>query len=150
MTNAVEMLESRRLFSAGFSPQATLSARDVVARPADVPGTGFFVANGNVYDANGYEFLVRGFNHTTRHGNATRNLDAINEFDKTGVNAVRTTFGTFGVGTTPTQRKSIVEQYISQGIIPIVEDHSATNGTSASQLLTLPKYCWRATVPLGG
>ncbi len=137
MTSAVEILESRRLLSAGFSPQASLSAGDAIARPADVPGTGFFVANGKVYDANGYEFLLRGFNHTTRHGNGTRNLNAINEFDKTGANAVRTTFGTFGVGTTPTQRKSIVEQYLSQGIIPIVEDHSATNGTSASQLQTI-------------
>ncbi len=131
------MLESRHLLSAGFSPQATTAAGDAVARPADVPGSGFFVTNGKVYDANGYEFQIRGFNHTTRHGNATRNLDAINEFDKAGANAVRTTFGTFGVGTTPAQRKSIVEQYLSQGIVPIVEDHSATNGIYASQLQTI-------------
>ena len=44
--NAIESLEPRFLLS--------------VARPAYNTGTGFFVLNGNVYDANGNEFVIRG------------------------------------------------------------------------------------------
>ncbi|MDB5327191.1 MAG: Cna B-type [Phycisphaerales bacterium] len=133
----VEGLESRRFLSAGLTLSASSAAGGAVARPDGNTGTGFFVSGNKVYDANGYEFRIRGFNHTTRTGDTTKNLDAISEFDKTGANAVRTTFGTFGAGTTPTQRKNIVERYLAEGLVPIVEDHTATNGTSASQIQTI-------------
>ncbi|MBC7783108.1 MAG: cellulase family glycosylhydrolase [Burkholderiales bacterium] len=103
-------------------------------RPAYNTGTGFFVSGTNVYDANGQQFVMRGFNHTTLWGNSTYNLAAIKEFPKTGANAVRAVMGTFGVSQTPAQRQQIVESYIAGGIVPIVEDHMATVATDLASL----------------
>jgi hypothetical protein len=111
----VEALEPRQLLS--------------VARPSYNTGTGFFIQNAQIYDANGEEFDIRGFNHTTWWGNQADNLAAIDEFPKTQANAVRAVFGT-GLGWsgshTPAQRKAIVERYIRNQIVPIVEDHMGT------------------------
>jgi hypothetical protein len=132
--SALENLEPRRLLSAGLAPRAIASAADAVVRPDYNTGTGLFVKDGAVYDANGYPFVMRGFNHTVAWGDTIKNLDSLNEFDKTGANAVRAVFHTFGGGASPAQRKSVVEKLIGEGIVPIVEDHSITNGKAASEL----------------
>jgi hypothetical protein len=128
----IELLERRMLLAVGVvEPQPA-------ARPVSNTGGGFFVSGGKVYDANGYRFDIRGINHTTWWGNNANNLAAIDEFPKTGANAVRVVFGTgFGISSTPAQRKTIVEKLIGKGLIPIVEDHTATSGTDGASLQTV-------------
>ena len=134
LAGAVEALEIRALMSSGVLPSASQAAGGIVARPAGNTGTGFFVANGNVFDATGHQFIIKGFNHTTQFGDSDKNLAAIPEFAKTGANAVRAVMGTFGVAASPAQRQSVVAQYLAEGIVPIVEDQSATNSQSVGDL----------------
>src|SRR5688500_16955309 len=94
----IEAVEPRILLSIA-EPQP-------IARPAYNTASGFFVEAGAIYDANGYPFLIRGFNHSTWWGNATEALAAIGEFPKTRANAIRAVFGPgFGPSQTPSQRK---------------------------------------------
>jgi uncharacterized protein (DUF2141 family) len=121
----IENLETRQMLSAAVLP--------VVQRPSFNTGTGFFVSGNKVYDANGHEFVMKGFNHTTWFGDNAKNLAAIAEFGKTGANTVRAVFGTgFGASQTPAQRQDITDRYIAQGIVPVVEDHMATNVTDTA------------------
>ena len=125
-----ESLEARLLLAIA-EPQP-------VMRPSYNTGTGFFVAGGQVYDANGLKFQIRGFNHTHWWGNTTNNLAAINEFPKTKANAVRIVMGTgFGGSITAAQRKDIVERYIAKGIVPIVEDHMGTSSDDPASLAAI-------------
>ncbi len=111
----IESLESRAYFAA------------TAARPAYNTGTGFYVVGTDIFDANGQQFVMRGLNHTTWWGNGANNLLALDQFSKTGANAVRTVFGTdFGVSQTPAQRQYIAEQLIKNKIVPVVEDHMGT------------------------
>ena len=106
-----------------------------VGRPTYNTGSGFFTRGGQIYDANGSAFTIRGFNHTTWWGSAKDEINAIGQFKKTGANAVRVVFGSdFGPSQTPAQRKLIVEKFIAQGIVPIVEDGTATGKKDAASL----------------
>ena len=117
VSGAIEALEPRRLLSV-----------DPVPRPVFNTGTGFFVSGGKVYDANGYEFVIRGVNQNQWWGNPAENLLAIDEVAKTGANAVRAVMNWVSGGSdTPTERRTIVERYLANNIVPIVEDHAATN-----------------------
>ncbi|MBC8106682.1 MAG: cellulase family glycosylhydrolase, partial [Anaerolineae bacterium] len=120
-TARCEQLEPRRLLSA-----------DPVPRPAWNTGTGFFVSGNKVYDANGYEFIIKGPNQNQWWGNPTENLNAIDHVAKTGANAVRAVFNwadASGGSNTPAERKTIVERYLANNMVPIVEDHATTNTT---------------------
>jgi mannan endo-1,4-beta-mannosidase len=114
----IESLESRVFLS--------------VARPSYNTGTGFFVLNGNVYDANGNEFVIRGINQNQWWGNPTENYNAIDHVARTGANAVRAVFfkdleaPSASGSDTPAERRAIVEKYIANNIVPVVEDHGAT------------------------
>jgi mannan endo-1,4-beta-mannosidase len=57
--------------------------RRPVARPPYNTGNGFFVLNGKLYDANGYEFRVRGVNRVHWDSNSAAGIA------KSGANAVR-------------------------------------------------------------
>lgn len=122
---AFEPLERRRLLS--IAP---------VPRPAWNTGEGFFVADGRVYDANGYEFVIRGFNNNHWWGIEANNLAAVDQFPKTKANAVRAVMGinNSGGSNTPAQRRAIVERYIANNIVPVVEDHEATCSSDPAAL----------------
>jgi len=125
-----ESLESRLLFA--------VAEPTPVARPSHNTGKGFFVSGGNVYDANGYQFTIRGFAHSLYWGNATKAKNAIAEFPKTRANAVRVVFGDdFGPSQYSIERQHIVEQLIGEGIVPIVEDSSVTGHTGAEYLTSV-------------
>src|SRR2546421_9581895 len=127
---AIEPLESRLFFA--------VAEAAAVARPSYNTGAGFFVRDAKVYDANGYQFTIRGFSHTTWWGDANKSLNSIGEFKKTGANAVRVVFGTgFGPSQPPAQRQGRLERYIKQGIVPIVEDHMATGHWEDKSLQTI-------------
>ena len=100
----------------------------LTARPSYNTGIGFYVVGRNIYDANGNEFDIRGFNNTHWWGNTTNTFNAISEFPATKANTVRAVFGPAigGLQDSPAKRKQVVEEYIRNGIVPIVEDHGAT------------------------
>ena len=132
----VESLESRLLFA--------VAEPTPVARPVYNTGTGFFTSGGDIYDANGYQFTIRGFAHSLYWGNATKAKAAIAEFPKTRANAVRVVFGDdFGPSQYSIQRQRIVEQFIDEGIVPIIEDSSVT-GHIGAQYLTSVVDKWLA------
>lgn len=103
-----------------------------VTRPSYNTGTGFFVSGSGVYDANGEPFIIRGFNQNHWWGSPTENTAAIAQGARTGANAVRAVFfkdlgtPTASGSDTPAERKAVVEQYLANNIVPIVEDHAAT------------------------
>ena len=94
----VESLESR-LFLSVAEPQP-------ITRPGYNHGVGFFVRDAKIFDANGYQFTIEGFSHTTWWG--ANDVEAIGEFPKTHANTVRVAFGTgMGPSQTPEQRRAI-------------------------------------------
>ncbi len=97
------------------------------ARPPYNTGTGFYVLGGTIYDANGNPFVIRGFNQTQWYGDQNENDASIAEVPKTQANAVRVVFGPVIGASTPAERAAVVGQYISEGVVPIVEDHGATS-----------------------
>jgi hypothetical protein len=124
----VDPLEPRRLMS---TPTAT--------RPSVNTGTGFFVNNGAVYDANGREFVMRGLNMTHAWGSTSQNLATIPELKETGANAFRAVFGTFGggPGDAPAHRRQTVEAYVASQLTVIVEDHDGTCVDSPAALTAI-------------
>src|SRR2546421_9264144 len=83
---AIEPLESRLFFA--------VAEGAAVARPSYNSGAGFFVRAAKVYDANGYQFTIRGFSHTTWWGDANKSLNSIGEVKKTRAQAARAALGT--------------------------------------------------------
>ncbi len=109
----------------------------LTGRPPYNTGTGFYVVGRNIYDANGNEFVIRGFDQTQWWGSPTNNIASIAEVPKTQANAVRVVFGPGFGAASPAQREAVVGQYISEGIVPIVEDHGATSQMDLNSLNTV-------------
>ena len=104
----------------------TPTPSDGVARPAASLGSGFFVKEGQIYDANGAAFVMRGMNHSHAWGEQDSALAAVDAFPSTGANTVRVAFMP-GLGAdTPAERRVVVERYLQNGIVPMVEDHRTT------------------------
>ena len=114
-----------------------------VPTPDDIAG--FFVKDGKLYDANGYQFQMKGVN-VNHHWNASGRQDeslayeSIPYIKATGANAVRIVFG-------PTEndpwryqcmsteaRRAVVEEYIKYKIVPVVEYHNATGLNDPAKL----------------
>ena len=111
---------------ARVAPAAVAPAASATARPSGNTGTGFYVAGGNIYDANGAPFNIRGVNHTHWWGSETDNEQAIASIARSNTNTVRAVFGP-GMGpSTPQQREALLGKYIAQGIVPMVDYHNAT------------------------
>jgi mannan endo-1,4-beta-mannosidase len=101
------------------------AAPGAVARPVWNTGAGFFVQNRTIYDANGVEFRIRGVNHT--HWWGSNNTQAIPYMANAHVNTTRAVFGPGqSDAQTPEARRAVVQQYIAQGIVPMVDYHNAT------------------------
>ena len=108
----------------------------LTARPSYNTGTGFYVVGREIYDANGNEFDIRGFSNSHWWGNTTNTFNAISEFPAAKANAVRAVFGPAigGLQDSPAKREQVVEEYIRNGIVPIVEDHGASSSTDPAAL----------------
>ena len=110
-------------------------AGDPVPRPSYNTGTGFFVVNGNVYDANGIPFVMKGPNNNHAWGSYNDNYAAIDHIARTGANAARAVMYqdiTLDSGNpwtdaadTPARRKVVVERYLANSVVPVVEDHAS-------------------------
>lgn len=112
--------------SAAAAPMNVAEAGSpLVGRPAFNTGSGFFVQNRTIYDANGAEFRMRGVNHT--HWWGSNETEAIPFMRRANVNTVRAVFGPGqSDAATPAARQAVAEQYIAQGIVPLVDYHNAT------------------------
>ena len=99
--------------------------------------TGFFVKAGDIYDANGHRFIMKGINHTHWWGDQANSLAAIPELKKTGANTVRVVFGENMGANTPAEKREVVESYLANGIVPIVEEHRGTCDESPSTLANI-------------
>src|SRR5687767_76815 len=129
---AVEAMESRLHLAA-----------DPVPRPSYNTGTGFFVSDGKVYDANGHEFVMKGPNNNHAWGSYNDNYNAIDHIARTGANAARAvmyqnivadpTNNWTDAADTPARRKVVVERYLANGIVPIVEDHASIQDSSSQR-----------------
>ncbi len=106
----------------------------LTGRPPGNTGTGFYVVGRTIYDANGNEFDIRGFDQNQWWGNQADNYASIAEVPKTGANAVRVVFGPGLGASTPAERAAVVAQYIAEGVVPIVEDHGATSQMDLASL----------------
>lgn len=115
-----------------FLVSALASHALAIERPTGNTGTGFFVYDGEVYDANGFPFRIRGVNHTHAFGNQSHNTAAIPEIAKSNANTVRMVFFGSGLGITltPAQQRARVMDYLDLGIVPIVELHDYTGGNN--------------------
>lgn len=113
-----------------------------VTRPAYNTGTGFFVKDGLVYDANGNEFVMKGPNTIHAWGSYNTNYNTIDQAAKMGANAARVVMyrdivadGTNNwtdAADTVARRKAVVERYLANGMVAVVEDHASIQD-SASQ-----------------
>ena len=106
-----------------------------VARPAYNTGTGFFVSGGKIYDANGNEFVMKGVNAVHAWGSYSTNYKTIDQIAKTGANAARlvmyedistdTSNPYTDAADTPARRQAVVERYLADGMVAVVEDHAS-------------------------
>ena len=123
-----------------IEPRLHLAA-DPVPRPSYNTGTGFFVVEGKVYDANGYPFVMKGPNNNHAWGSYTNNYNAIDHIARTGANAARAvmyqniiadpTNNWTDAADTPARRKVVVERYLANGVVPVVEDHASIQDSSS-------------------
>jgi mannan endo-1,4-beta-mannosidase len=97
-----------------------------IDRPSSSHGRGFFVVGENIYDKHGLPLRIVGLNHTHAWGDQDGNLAAVDEFPKTNANVVRAVFMP-GLGAdTPAERRAVVERYLDNRVVPMVEDHRTT------------------------
>lgn len=100
-------------------------------RPGYNLGTGFFVLNSTLYDANGTEFRIRGVNANHWWGYEPDNEKGIGYIKAANANSARIVFGPDPENKgylcqTTEARRSVVKQFIDHKIVPIVEYHNAT------------------------
>jgi mannan endo-1,4-beta-mannosidase len=129
----VEQASSALIDAADDLPTAlNLEALCTAPRPRSNTGKGFYVVKDKIYDANGVEFRIRGVNHTHWWGGTGE--EAIPYIRKAHANTSRAVFGP-GLGADTTAlRKSIVQKYIANRVVPMVEWHKPTCDESPESL----------------
>ena len=108
------------------SPSATSSA--TVTRPVGNTGTGFFVANGKLYDAKGKEFRIRGVNRT--HYDSYGSPAGI---PLSGANTERIALD-YVAKTTSFNMSIVSKQMLANKIVPMPGNWSATCKSDAASL----------------
>jgi mannan endo-1,4-beta-mannosidase len=139
--------------SAGSSATAAASiavgAANKVARPSYIPGSGFFVSNGKLYDPNGAEFRIRGVDRAHFDSNSAPGIA------KAGANTVRFFMFNIGVGGAPgaaTYANVALQQHIDNQELPIITAANiagssaySTGDTSSSDLNAIVSW-WVSNV----
>ena len=122
------------------TPGGLYSARSTATRPTYARSTGFFVADGKLYDRSGGEFVIRGVNN----GHAWYDsygrdyaYDALDAIAGYGFNAVRIVWET---DQDPAQLRRIIARVVQLEMIPMVELHDVTGSSSSSRLLDMARY----------
>jgi hypothetical protein len=108
------------------SPSDAADGNTIATRPTYNTGTGFFVLNGKLYDANGHEFRLRGVNRNHYDSPSAAGLA------KSNANAVRI-FVETNYGQTWAGLASIVQNdLVANKIVPIITAPTTTSGTGTS------------------
>jgi mannan endo-1,4-beta-mannosidase len=119
-----------------------------VRKPAAMLTRGFFVTGGRLYDKFGNDFVPRGINNPDAWFDIYDQYFAYNALDNIaayGANAVRIVWSTASPGT-PALLRRIIRHVVELRMVPIVELHDVTGGTSNQDLLTMAAYYASAPV----
>lgn len=126
------------LFSCNVLNETNNQSNTPVAVPTPDEIEGFFVNDGKLYDANGFEFQMRGVNANHNWNNSGQPsgdlyLEQIKYIKATGANAVRVTFAPHAsndpykfVCLTIEEREEVIAEYVKYHIVPVVAYHNAT------------------------
>jgi mannan endo-1,4-beta-mannosidase len=108
-----------------------------VPRPEGNLSTGFFVADGRLYDRLGADFVMRGINHPVYwfQNNA---LTWMEQIATTDANAVRIVWQE--TATSTTVLRSAIERAIELGMVPIVELHDVTGSNDLDGPARMARY----------
>lgn len=136
---AVATFVGRGLRMKVASVNANEPNRKPVARPSYNTGNGFFVLNGKLYDANGYEFRIRGVNRVHWDSNSAAGIA------KSGANAVR--WDIDFRRETNDNVKLLQAQSIANSNVPIPGNWAGTCKSDPAILLSIVST-WVAQAPL--
>jgi hypothetical protein len=104
------------------------------------------VSGGHLYDAYGNEFLMRGINNPHiwfDPANQYLAYSALDDIAALGANAIRVVWETSGE---PELLRRIVARVVELDMIPMVELHDVTGGTSNADLLRMADYYAEADI----
>jgi mannan endo-1,4-beta-mannosidase len=135
-----EVLREADVRDAGAPPDAS-SGPCGVARPSWNTGSGFFVLGSKLYDANGCEFRIRGFN-VNHLDSVAGNMVGLNNANPA---AVRLVYDIQQYGYSDAQVNGFVQGYINNKIVAIPGNWQATCTESAGSLTTIVSF-WKARV----
>jgi hypothetical protein len=105
-----------------------------VTRPTVNTGTGFFVLNGKLYDANGNEFIPIGANTAVFWQSETMGMKSFPDIKKACANCVRiisvtnSSDNSWSWQSNFTKQKACVKASVDNKLIPILEFHDVTCG----------------------
>jgi mannan endo-1,4-beta-mannosidase len=119
-----------------------------VRKPAAMLTRGFFVTGGRLYDKFGNDFVPRGLNNPDIWFDIADQYFAYNALDNIaayGANTVRIVWNTAAPGT-PALLRRVIRRVVELRMVPMVELHDATGGTSNQNLLTMAAYYTGAAV----
>lgn len=121
----------------GILPTEPVIPEGNVPRPEGNLSTGFFVADGRLYDRLGSDFVMRGINHPVAwfQNNA---LDWMDEIAATGANSVRIVWET--TSGSPQVLRASIERAVELGVVPMVELHDETGSNDTNGPTRLAQY----------
>jgi mannan endo-1,4-beta-mannosidase len=120
-----------------------------VKKPAGMLTNGFFVTGGRLYDKFGNDFAPRGLNNPDVWfdiGDQYLAYNALDNIAAYGANVVRIVWQTNATGGTPALLQRIIRHAVELKLVPLVELHDVTGGTSNQDLLNMVAYYTSAPV----
>ncbi len=109
-------------------------AQAQVSRPTANTGTGFFVADGKLYDASGSEFIPIGANTAVYWQSETMGMKSFPDMKRAGANCARiisvtnNSANTWSWQSNFSKQKACVKACVDNKLIPILEFHDVTCG----------------------
>lgn len=119
-----------------------------VKKPAGMLSNGFFVTGGRLYDKFGNDFVPRGINNPDFWfdvGDQYLAYNALDNIAADGANVVRIVWDTAAPGT-PALLRRIIRHVVELRMVPLVELHDVTGGTSDQDLLNMAAYYTSAPI----
>jgi len=123
-----------------LNPNPPLGA---VKKPAGMLTNGFFVTGGRLYDKFGNDFIPRGINNPDVWfdiGDQYLAYNALDNIAADGANVVRIVWETNATGGTPALLQRIIRHAVELKLVPLIELHDVTGGTSNQDLLNMVAY----------
>jgi hypothetical protein len=124
--------------------ECTTNETEVLTPPALTGATmadGFYVQNGRLYDAYGAEFVMRGINNPHiwfDPGNRYLAYQALDAIAAYGTNTIRVVWETSGGS--PALLARVLYRIVELDMVPMIELHDVTGGTSNAELLSMAQY----------